>query len=545
MRKLRIILLTILGLALMTSTAWALTLNTAEADHLNELGVLLGSDRGYELEKSLTRAEGATLLVRLLGKEGEAKSVNPADYSHPFADVPAWADLYVDYLYSHGLTKGVSATAFGADDSMTALQYATFVLRALGYDDSQGDFAWDSSLDKLEDLSIMSSNQVRALKSFSFIRNDVVLLSYNALYTTIKGTDILLVDKILNPTSVEPDPATPEPVNPGPITPDPVQADPNDKNNLIADGAGQADNTSNSKGTTPTSAKRILDKKIPYLHKLTIGDSLQLVLDYYGQPERIDVSQYDFDWYIYKPGTADYFQVGIKNKEVVALLSLSGREGQLKDLKNKTNTRNILGQPVDSINIGNTRYIEGKDDAKRERDIFPMSAGDIPYYIYVYYDLIDNDIIGVQLLSQTSRQTVVGFITPGSNQIRDAYEIEQFDISNAMRAQRGLGIYEWSDLAAQAARLHSQDMAAKNYFAHENLQGKSPFDRMKAVGIKYYTAAENLNAGYEDPIMMHVGWMNSEGHRSALLNPNLTHLGLGVAFGGDYHVYATQNFYTP
>ena len=44
--------------------------NTADA--LNELGLFLGTGNGYALEKSLTRAQGVTLLVRMIGMEETA-----------------------------------------------------------------------------------------------------------------------------------------------------------------------------------------------------------------------------------------------------------------------------------------------------------------------------------------------------------------------------------------------------------------------------------------------------------------------------------------
>ena len=42
------------------------------ADALYHLELFRGTDQGYRLERELTRAEGITLLVRLLGKEAAA-----------------------------------------------------------------------------------------------------------------------------------------------------------------------------------------------------------------------------------------------------------------------------------------------------------------------------------------------------------------------------------------------------------------------------------------------------------------------------------------
>jgi hypothetical protein len=73
------------------------------------------------------------MLIRAMGKESEALG---GSWSHPFTDVDSWADKYVGYGYEKGLTKGVSATQFGTGNADSDM-YLTFMLRALGYDDSK------------------------------------------------------------------------------------------------------------------------------------------------------------------------------------------------------------------------------------------------------------------------------------------------------------------------------------------------------------------------------------------------------------------------
>lgn len=69
---------------------------------------------------------------------------------------------------------------------------------------------------------------------------------------------------------------------------------------------------------------------------------------------------------------------------------------------------------------------------------------------------------------------------------------------------------------------------------------------MKASGVKYHSASENIAAGYTNSFFAHYGWINSKkGHRETLLSSKLKRLGTGVAIGGSYQVYYTQNFYTP
>ncbi|MCK8060109.1 MULTISPECIES: hypothetical protein [unclassified Fusibacter] len=49
---------------------------TANADSLKELGLFNGTSKGYELNRIPNRVEGAVMLVRLLGKEEDAKLSN-------------------------------------------------------------------------------------------------------------------------------------------------------------------------------------------------------------------------------------------------------------------------------------------------------------------------------------------------------------------------------------------------------------------------------------------------------------------------------------
>jgi uncharacterized protein YkwD len=104
--------------------------------------------------------------------------------------------------------------------------------------------------------------------------------------------------------------------------------------------------------------------------------------------------------------------------------------------------------------------------------------------------------------------------------------------------------FQWAVEAATSARKHSEDMGANNFFAHTNLQGNSPFDRMEAAGVTFSMAGENIAMGQQSAIYAHEGWMNSEGHRSNILT-DFKRLGVGVAIGAKNRVYYSEDFYTP
>lgn len=120
-----------------------------------------------------------------------------------------------------------------------------------------------------------------------------------------------------------------------------------------------------------------------------------------------------------------------------------------------------------------------------------------------------------------------------------------FHLVNAFRQYHGLRTLTWCDKAATSSRLHSEDMAANDYFSHTSLDGRSPWDRMSAQGISWRLCGENIIAGYGGAIASHDGWVNSSGHRDNMLTSGYTRLGVGFAYnsGSYYRIYGTENFY--
>lgn len=151
---------------------------------LNGLGLFQGTETGFALERRATRIEGLVMLVRLLGEEPAVKA---GAYPHAFWDVPTWGDAYVGYAVQKGLAKGTSDSTFGGTEYITANQYATFLLRALGYSDSAGDFTWSQAAAKAAELGVVSKEQLSKWDSQVFLRGDIVDLSYAALSAPMKS----------------------------------------------------------------------------------------------------------------------------------------------------------------------------------------------------------------------------------------------------------------------------------------------------------------------------------------------------------------------
>ena len=191
----------LLALALAAALAVpSLAVDRAEAQTSAQLLYNLGLFRGtgtdasgapvFDLDRAPTRAEAVTMLVRLLGAEQTALS---GSWSMPFTDVADWARPYVGYAYSKGLTKGIDATTFGSASTVTAAQYLTFLLRALGYQDGT-DFSWSTPWLRTDKLGITSGEY--GAKT-AFLRVDAAVVSARALDAARKGSDQTLLEALL------------------------------------------------------------------------------------------------------------------------------------------------------------------------------------------------------------------------------------------------------------------------------------------------------------------------------------------------------------
>ena len=166
------------------------------AEELAEMGLFRGSDKGFELERVPTRQEALIMLIRLLGEEDEALA-----YSGPtaFKDLTGWADgkKYIIYGENMKYTNGIAPDTFNQYGSASRHVYLTYVLRALGYSDAQGDFVWNTTSDDLAvELGLVSRKQLAAMEKDGFHRDHVALISYNALDVELKDGSMTLCDRL-------------------------------------------------------------------------------------------------------------------------------------------------------------------------------------------------------------------------------------------------------------------------------------------------------------------------------------------------------------
>lgn len=167
---------------------------------LNSLGLFRGSDRGYELERMPYRSEAAVMLVRLMGLEEDALTMGP-QLVCPYDDVNDFYRPYIAYLADRGLTRGTSDTTFSPQLHINIQQYMTFVLRALGYDDGQGDFAWEDAVSYGVLYGVISQQDAEVLLTQAFDRGVMAYISYQALFANLKD-GVRLMDYLVENGSI-------------------------------------------------------------------------------------------------------------------------------------------------------------------------------------------------------------------------------------------------------------------------------------------------------------------------------------------------------
>ena len=195
MKKFVSAFLALLLICCMIPPALSADQSTQAADVLYELGLFKGTGTNpdgtpiYDLGKTPTRNQAIIMLVRLLGKEDEAKA---GTWDIPFTDVSDAMRPYIGYAYANGLTNGYTATTYNGGAPIKANQYITFVLRALGYESGK-DFEVSSAWTLSDELGITAGQYQ---KGGAFTRGNVAEISWGTLSATVRGTDQVLAEKL-------------------------------------------------------------------------------------------------------------------------------------------------------------------------------------------------------------------------------------------------------------------------------------------------------------------------------------------------------------
>ena len=165
-----------------------------------------------------------------------------------------------------------------------------------------------------------------------------------------------------------------------------------------------------------------------------------------------------------------------------------------------------------------------------------VAAGDTMWKLAVKYQVGTSEII--QANPQVANPDLIypGQVLsiPQISSSVTAFENEVIRLVNEIRIQNGLQALSADWELSRVARYKSQDMVDNRYFSHTSPTYGTPFQMIRAFGLSYRSAGENIAYGYAAHQAVVNAWMNSSGHRANILNASYTRIGVGYVSAGHY-----------
>lgn len=276
---------------------------------------------------------------------------------------------------------------------------------------------------------------------------------------------------------------------------------------------------------------------------LALGDTQEKLINYLGWPNRVDITEYNLDWWIYNYNYSHYIQFGINNGKIIAVKTNSIRWSTKEGISPLSSYQDVIqayGVSQQQYHHGGATFIDRRI-LEHELVQYIMDI----YTVTFFFDKHNGGTVcGIELYmnnqitsKQLSKTQWAEFVISNEKQL--------FDLTNAFRAVHGLSPLLWDSRVTIVARNHSKDMLTKGYFSHNNNEGQPPFERLQDYGISFIIAGENIVAGYQDPLNSFHALINSKEHRDNILNSSFRKLGVGFASQELYNTYFTQKFISP
>jgi uncharacterized protein YkwD len=143
-------------------------------------------------------------------------------------------------------------------------------------------------------------------------------------------------------------------------------------------------------------------------------------------------------------------------------------------------------------------------------------------------------LLGVLMTASTSTAMAQADASPAEKAL--------LQMANQFRAEHGVAPLAWDSALARAARVHAKRMVAEQGELEHQYPGEADMvARASKEGAHFGTLAENLAGHGQTPADLQQIWMSTQAHRTNLLNPKLSVVGIGVIESGGL-LYAVEDF---
>ncbi|WP_270181754.1 CAP domain-containing protein [Alkalihalobacillus sp. CinArs1] len=286
-----------------------------------------------------------------------------------------------------------------------------------------------------------------------------------------------------------------------------------------------------------------------------MGEGVSSLKQELGEPDRIDPSSYGYDWWIYEQSNAAYLQVGIQEEKVVTVFFMGDiQAGEHYPMGEQKETVFTDRSPTEEVSMNVKGSVYRFQLTSEEQSLKPLIKINDELYAQYYFDKFNGKLVAVRLANPqvlaVQRPYAVSYrgqLLEAADlseeqwvQVQDAREKQVYAMTNVIRHQFEVASLAYNDDVSTVALGHSKDMHDNGYFSHTSPSKGELSDRLKKGDVLYSYAGENIAARYPDAGAAMIGWLNSKGHREALLNKEFTEIGVGV-----FREYYTQNFIKP
>ena len=154
-------------------------------------------------------------------------------------------------------------------------------------------------------------------------------------------------------------------------------------------------------------------------------------------------------------------------------------------------------------------------------------------FIAAFFICVGGLVAGYVLGSSSRQNTGVATLATTAAPDMDIYQL--WRLTNAERQKAGMADLALSSQLNSSASAKCTDMTQFDYWAHNNPNGKTPWDFIKATVPVYKIAGENLEFGVSNADQVVPLWMASPEHKGNVLNAAYTSVGFATCPGTALH----------
>lgn len=168
------------------------------ASKLYQIGLVSGDGSGLNLDGGLTRAQAATFIVKLIGREDTVLG-SPSFYGMtPFTDIKGdeWYAPFVGYCAMNKIISGYPDNTFRAEEKLTEKAFLSMILKSLQY--TGDDYTWDNVFLTAYNKGIVKDlSYAVKVEDVDLDRGATLELMYNALNLYYKDNSKTLLDNLI------------------------------------------------------------------------------------------------------------------------------------------------------------------------------------------------------------------------------------------------------------------------------------------------------------------------------------------------------------